>query len=369
MCIRDRKCTGHVPDLSFSLATDSQNAFEWEPFVLDSLEATSPLLEHNLAPGDAVVKVNGHQFHSLAHFDDLVLSSFTVELELVRLAETDLRPRFVKLEKDALEAEVARRATLVARAAYSFGGIKGFAASKVQAVVRGVMHRLRSRVEARRKQKNKRGNGDDDGDGGDGDELEPHHRVALMIARNELRRRHESEQRRDKAFMDGVVHYVRGQVAEMMAAEVMVQQTRRWAKLVWARMRGLVRVITVQRDGGVETDLGARGEVPAQMGVSFSRLQSLRASYDNALRVTSVTDGSPLHREGLRPGDLVLTIDGAGFEDIDGFRKLTAKPGSLALEVLPAAAVRRIDEDVHDAALANESVSYTHLTLPTIYSV
>ena len=38
------------------MMTDAYNSFGWEPFILDSVYKESPLREHNIVPGDAIVR-------------------------------------------------------------------------------------------------------------------------------------------------------------------------------------------------------------------------------------------------------------------------------------------------------------------------
>ncbi len=49
-------CDGHLADISFKIATDAHSAFEWEPFVIDALDDSSPLYEQNVGAGDAIVR-------------------------------------------------------------------------------------------------------------------------------------------------------------------------------------------------------------------------------------------------------------------------------------------------------------------------
>eukprot|EP00750_Incisomonas_marina_P004927 INCI13506.6.p1 GENE.INCI13506.6~~INCI13506.6.p1 ORF type:complete len:1671 (+),score=327.43 INCI13506.6:102-5114(+) len=338
-------CSGQVPNLHFSMMTDAYNSFGWEPFILDSVYKESPLREHNIVPGDAIVSVNGQSFRTLADFNNLVLAgSSNIVLELVRLDEAEATSKHQADELFAMEAEVSRRASIVALTAFRFGGFKQMAASKLQAAGRGFLLRKKSRTLI---------------SGGSSlvadavttlDNESPQVQVVAMVERNREKGARKALEKRDQEFVEGAVQFVRSQLAAVVELDSMREQLDTWAILVWARIRDMLKTIQVNQNSAT-VPLGIDGEVPALFSINFKKLMRLSLSEASFFRVESVANGCALEVEGVKPGDLVLSVNGHGFVNKEEILKQARSSKSLVLEVLPKGAFDRVANDARDHRL------------------
>ena len=76
--------------------------------------------------------------------------------------------------------------------------------------------------------------------------------------------------------------------------------------------------------------------VAALSGAQFGELQSGTPGYDevDGVSVRSVSQGSPAEQAGLREGDVVIAVNNAPIESLDGFyERIEAEPGVIALTV------------------------------------
>ena len=80
----------------------------------------------------------------------------------------------------------------------------------------------------------------------------------------------------------------------------------------------------------------SNNSVAALSGAQFGELQSGTPGYDevDGVSVRSVSQGSPAEQAGLREGDVVIAVNNAPIESLDGFyERIEAEPGVIALTV------------------------------------
>ncbi|MCH8506429.1 MAG: DegQ family serine endoprotease [Ectothiorhodospiraceae bacterium] len=100
------------------------------------------------------------------------------------------------------------------------------------------------------------------------------------------------------------------------------------------RRNGSTQSITATVDSPESAVLDGRSLSPRLEGASFGRTEvQTGRERQSRLRVESIEAGSAAHRAGLRPGDIVLSVNRQTVQDADAFRRAAAGQRELLLHV------------------------------------